>query len=151
MLEYKNAFFYIHFTPKKHPFRGYFLVYVIYNSNCKLQTSPYFLSCFRHNIEGDSLKMRLVFCSTAQKWLVLESKLKLEVKTKCQELSNEVLYVSVAQILLKIWLKTKSVIFLNFLNFVILHSDFATFLQKWKNCKTHIFIYFVVSPKLLEL
>ena len=76
--------------------------------------------------------MRLVFCSIAQKWLILGSKLKLEVKTKGQELSNEVLCVSAAQILLKIWLKTKSVIFLNFINFVILFSDFSTLLQKWK-------------------
>ena len=37
-------------------------------------------------LEGDAQKMRLVLCGISQKWLLLESKLKLVVKTVGQEL-----------------------------------------------------------------
>ena len=43
-----------------------------------------------------------MFYFILQKGSVLESKVKLEVKTIGQELQNEVLYISVAQLLLEI-------------------------------------------------
>ena len=54
-----------------------------------------------------------------------KSKLKLEVKIINQELSNELLYISVAQIELEIWLKQKVSVF----DFRIF-CDFVTFSRK---------------------
>ena len=45
----------------------------------------------------------------------------------------------------------KYIIFLIITISAILYSNFAIFLQKYKNWKTHIFIYFVVSPKVFKL
>ena len=62
--------------------------------------------------------MLQVLCGISQKWLLLESKLKLEVKTIGQELQNEVLYIFVAQILLEIQQNLWKYEFSNFCIFV---------------------------------
>ena len=59
------------------------------------------------------------------------------------------MYISVAQIELKIWLKTKRVNFLTFALFAILYRDFVTFLQKSNYGKKFFFTYFIIPPKLL--
>ena len=48
-------------------------------------------------LEGVPPKKFKTFYFIPQKWLILESKVKLEVKTISQELWNEVLYISAAQ------------------------------------------------------
>ena len=50
------------------------------------------------NLETDDENMHLTFWFMYQKGSLLESNIKLEVKTNSQELQNEVLYVSVTQI-----------------------------------------------------
>ena len=55
-----------------------------------------------HTLEGEDKKSSQTFYFTLQKGLVLESKVKLGVKTIGQELQNEELYISVAPLLLEI-------------------------------------------------
>ena len=58
------------------------------------------------------------------------------------------MYVSLSQVVLEIWSKTKSVNFYIFAFFAILHSDFSIFLQK---LETHTFVCFVVSQKVFKV
>ena len=54
------------------------------------------------NLEGEQKKSRQIFYVILQKLSILESKVKLEVKTMGQELQNEVLYISVTEMVLEI-------------------------------------------------
>ena len=62
----------------------------------------YLMPCSCQKLEGEEKKSLQTFYFVLQKWSVLESKVKLKVKTIGQELQNEVLYFSVAQLLLEI-------------------------------------------------
>ena len=62
----------------------------------------FLLSLKKKESRGWAKKNAQNFYFIPQKWLILDSKVKLEVKTRDQELQNEVLYISVAQSLLEI-------------------------------------------------
>ena len=70
------------------------------------------------------------------------------VKIICLQLKNEILYVSVAQILLELLQKTKCYVFVTFF---ILLNKFAIFFQKRKNLKMSNFIFLSVIPKIFKL
>ena len=70
------------------------------------------------------------------------------VKIICLQLKNEILYVSVAQILLELWPKTKCSVFVTLF---ILLNKFLIFLQKRKNLKMSCFILSYVTPKIFQL
>ena len=70
------------------------------------------------------------------------------VKIICLQLKNEILYVSVAQILLELLQKTKCYVFVTFF---ILLNKFVIFLQKRKNLKMSNFIFSSVTPKIFKL
>ena len=71
-----------------------------------------------------------------------------KVKIKSSKDYNEVLYVSVAQKLPEIWLKSQRY---QYCDFCVLVKKIHNFLQKRKNCKIGNFMLSAISQAIFEL